>query len=122
MINKLFSKKKIDVEIRDIGNNIVDRTLFDSNELNNILNNGLEIRGIQLIQHSLIHYSTKFRKSKWKRFNNAFLDIVDNIEISTDGKFILNSDEGSEFQSKSTEVIAVGLSIFLTTKLFKILF
>lgn len=120
MYNKLVSKKKIDVEIRDIGNNIVDRTLFDSNELNNILNNGLEIRGIQLIQHSLIHYSTKFRKSKWKRFNNAYLDIADNIEISTNGKFILNSDEGSEFQSKSTEVIAVGLSIFLTTKLFKI--
>jgi len=120
LINKLFSKKILEVEVRDIGTNIVDRSLFDANEFNNILANGLEIRGIQLIHHSLIHYSTKFRNSNTARVVNAFLDIFHNIDITQSNQLVLNSDEGSEFQSKSTEVIAVGLSIFLTTKLFKI--
>lgn len=116
----LFRKRNIPVSFTDFPEHNVDRTLFDSSRYNQIVQYGLSKSPINIIHAASIHYKGRFRNSKFLRLSNSFLDIVKSIGEYGDGKLYLKSTENAELQKGSSEVIAVGLCIELTSELFNI--
>lgn len=118
----IFSNKIVRTEFRDIlPNHRVYTNLFDNNAFQQIQNNGLNVSPLKIIHSASVHYQTRFRSSPSMRFINAFVEIVSSLSnLPNDNNFYLNSEESGEFQAHSTEVLGVGFSVALTSKLFAI--
>jgi hypothetical protein len=117
-----FSNKTINVEFRDFHpNNLVDVSLFEQPVYQEILNNGLLLSPIKVIHSAAVHYQGRYRNNPTFRFLNAMIEILPSFSsLPEDANFYLNNSESNEFQTQSSEVLGVGLSISLTTKLFGI--
>ena len=116
----IFRKRAIPVYFKDYTENIVDRSLFEADKYTSINNNGIIKSSLNIIHAAAIHYEGRYRNSKVLRFFNAFMEIFSSIGEYGDGKFYLNNNESNEFQQSSSEVIAVGICIELTSELFNI--
>lgn len=120
LINKLFKKRQIPVEFLDLNGAIVDKSLFNQSNYTNINQHGIRLSAIGIMHYASIHYSGRFRNSVTMRFINSFIDIVSSIKDSDETGLILSNNENNEFQTRSSEVIAVGICIGITVKLFAI--
>lgn len=122
MLKRLFTKRKVPVTFLNYNEKIVDTTLFDQNNYYSLRKNGITISPINIIHSASIHYTGRFDNSMALRFINSFIDIIASVKNTTNnGDGLLFSDEESnEFQTKSSEVIAVGICITITSNLFNI--
>lgn len=120
LISKLFTKKQIPVSFLDLDGAILDKTLFNKRNYNDINQNGIQLSAMNIMHYASIHYSGRFTNSVTMRFINSFVDIISSIEDGNDRGLILSNSENSEFQTRSSEVIAVGICVAITAKLFAI--
>lgn len=114
-INKLWLLRRIPVLID--GN--VDSSLFHVANLSRINVDDLRMSALDIIRCATVHYMSR-HKNPFFRWLNAFVEIVSAIGEYRDGRLYLNDNEYSEFQAKTSEVIAVGISIELSTRLFDV--
>ena len=116
-----FKNRQIPVEFRDVPpTNLIDQTPFQTSIYNQINSNGLSISPLKLIHCASIHYQGRFRKSVSLRWLHSLLELTTSLSnYRTDGLYLTDS-ESNEFQTRSSEVLAVGLGVFLATKLFQI--
>jgi len=120
MFNKLFSQRNIPVNFLDCHGSTIDRSLFDQAQYRTIRQHGIKLSPINIIHYASVHYIGRFRNNVSMRFINSFIDIVSSIGISSDGGLYLLSDENNELQARSSEVLAVGICIGLSSKIFSI--
>lgn len=113
--------RHIPVEFRNIPpDHLIDQTPFESSIYNQIHSNGFSISPFKLIHCASIHYQGRFRKSGSLRWLNSFLELKTSLSNeNTDGLYLTDS-ESNELQTRSSEVLAVGLSVFLAAKLLQI--
>lgn len=117
MLNKLLLKKK--VSIIDGDNRLDACTGEIKTRLQSLLDEGLEVRGIQIFHYAGIHYSSRWN-NYCLRFLNALLNSASSISSSKGSDFSLNDDEECELQRDSSEVLAVGLSNLFMCKWYGI--
>jgi hypothetical protein len=77
-------------------------------KLNNMLDNGMYLRGIQIFHYASIHYNTRW-ESYPLRFLNALLNSAATIQ-DKGNNLCLSDKEESELQGDSSEVLGIGLS------------
>jgi|GEM_PF-3314438 len=118
----IFSRKSVPTEFRDIEpNHSVNTSLFNTTHYDEINEEGLKVSLFKIMHSAAVHYQTRFRKIKPARFLNAFLDTISSYAPKSGGnKLYLDDSQSSELQAQSTEVLGVGLSISLVSKLFRI--
>jgi hypothetical protein len=116
----LFRKRNIPVAFTDYPGHLVDTSLFDSSRHASIATSGMSKSPLNIIHSAAVHYQGRFRKWKSMRYLNSFIDIVTSVDEFKDGKLYLTDHESNEFQTRSSEVIAVGICIELTSELFNI--
>lgn len=115
-IRQLFKQKDIPVTFL----NNVDTSLFDQIQYSNIQTNGIKLSPINIIHYACIHYSGRYKKNSIMKFINSFVELIPSIQNSSGTDLYLSDEENNEFQAKSSEVLAVGICIGLTSKLFAI--
>lgn len=106
LLKKLFFNKKI--HIIDGDNRLGESSGRLKVRLENLLNNGIYIRGIQLFHYASIHYNTRW-ESYPLRFLNALLNSAATIQ-EEGNNLCLSGKEESELQGDSSEVLGIGLS------------
>ena len=116
----IFKSRQLPITVRDYPDHPVDVSLFDTGHFDEMKRDGIILSPVQIIHAASIHYQGKFRKGKLLRLANAYLDILHNIEPVMDEKLKLKNTESSEFKTKSTEVIAVGICVAAAERLFRI--
>lgn len=122
-ILSFFVDRHIPVEFRSLPTHPIDSSLFDRAEHARTLANGyFECSPAQLLQASSVHYQGRFRHSRPRQWLNACHEVLPSVEPWSykAAGLRLNSNESTEFQAKSSEVIAVGLGLSLCRKLFQI--
>lgn len=116
----LFRKKMVPVYFNDYPGYPLDTSTFNFWRFNHIKDSGISISPVQIMHCACIHYASRFRNPTYS-FLNSFLEIVSSLPDSDTGEYLVFVEGGDpELQGKSTEVIAVGLSIFLSIELFRI--
>lgn len=122
MLKRLFTKRQISIKFLDKDGCNVDTNLFDQKNYNDISQNGISLSALNIMHCASIHYSGRFRNSLSLRFVNSFIEVISSIQDTTNSTngFLFSTAENNEFQARSSEVIAVGICIALTSKLFKI--
>lgn len=117
----IFRKRPVPVEFRDIQpTHEIDTTPFESSVYNDIQSNGISISPFKIIHCATVHYQSRFRKSASLRWLNSFLELITSLSNNNTNGLYLTDIESNEFQTKSSEVVAVGLSVFLFMKLLNI--
>lgn len=116
-----FQNRNIPVEFRDVPpTHLVDTTPFESSVYNSIKSNGFSVSPFKLIHCAAVHYQSRFRKSGSLRWLNSFIELKTSLSNNNTNGLYLTDIESNEFQTRSSEVVAVGLSVFLITKLLNI--
>lgn len=118
-----FQPRQIPVEFRDLPGHTVDRSLFDSLSYQGVTTRGFfECSPAQLLQAAAVHFQGRYRTSPSLQWLNACHEVLPSLQLGPgqDRYLRLNSSETGEFQTKSTEVIAVGLGLALSRQLFQI--
>jgi hypothetical protein len=112
MLQKLFVRKIVNIVD---GDNRAGASPTDlKNKLVNMINSGMEIRGVQLFHHAAIHYSTR-----WDNYTGRFLNALINSvsTLNSNGTYLsLNNKEEHELQGNSSEVLGIGLSNYFMCK------
>lgn len=98
---------------------LIDTTLFDTFAFNRISSKGINVSVWSLLRCAAVHYKGK-HKSPLTRNKHARLETRDAFGRSSVGSLKLRKESRSEFEAKSTELIAVGICVRLATKLFNI--
>lgn len=119
--NKWIRERVVPVIFNDYTNHPIDASLFEKSAYHKILNDGLYISPLKIVHAAAIHYSGRFGRNTFMKFINAFIELYVSVEPYTpDGRLYFNEKENGEFQGRSSEVIAVGLSISLSEQLFDV--
>lgn len=122
-ILSFFRSRHVPVEFRNFPEYPIDTSLFDTVSHNRIVHTGFfECSPAELLQAAAIHFQGRYRTSRPHQWLNACHEVLPSLELNMRGSqhLCLNSNESSEFQAKSTEVIAVGLGLALSQRLFRI--
>lgn len=112
----LFGRAKINVFDGDDRENNVDIN-YRAN-LRRLLDNGMELRGIQIFHYAAPHYASRYNRPVL-RYINALVNGGACIGIK-DGYMVLTNTESNELQRQSSEIIAVGLANMMVCKWFDI--
>lgn len=116
-----FQNRHIPVDFRDVPpTHLIDITPFESSVYNDMKSNGFSISPFKLVHCAALHYQSRFRKSTSLRWLNSFLELKTSLSNNNTNGLYLTDIESNEFQTRSSEVVAVGLSVFLFTKLLNI--
>lgn len=116
-----FQNRNIPVEFRDVPpTHLVDTTPFESSVYNAIKSNGFSVSPFKLIHCAAVHYQSRFRKLASLRWLNSFIELKTSLSNNNTNGLYLTDIESNEFQTRSSEVVAVGLCVFLFTKLLNI--
>lgn len=113
-------KRIVPVEFLDLPGHPLDDSLFAPHAHTTLATTGLSISPLGIIHAASIHYSGKFPNSRPLRLLNAFFDIFVNVTPNSGNDLLINDHETPEFQTNSSEVIAAGLCISTTSRLFSI--
>lgn len=116
----LARPRTIPVSFCDRPGHSVDKSLFDVAAYADLNTNGLRIRPLGIIHAASLHYTGKFPANKPLRLLNAFLDVFANVDNRPSQYLHIRGSESPEFQSDSTEIIAVGICLAATSRLFAI--
>lgn len=118
----LIRRRLVPVSFRNIApTHIINITPFDQNKYDELRNDGLRISPLGVIHSASVHYQGRYRNSPSLRFCNAFIDLFAALSPNNfNHNLCLNDTESSEFQTRSSEVVAVGLCVNLAAKLFNI--
>lgn len=119
---RLFTEAKVRVDFVDYPpNNVIDRTLFDATCYSDITSHGLSTRPIKLIHCASVHYQPRYQNSPSQRFLNAFFETKTSFRSNATGSpLVLGNGQSPELKKSASEVLAVGLCLDLSTKLFDI--
>ncbi|MDY0150433.1 MAG: hypothetical protein RBT03_10155 [Kiritimatiellia bacterium] len=116
----LARPRTIPVSFCDRPGHSVDKSLFDVTAYTDLNTNGLRIRPLGIIHAAALHYTGKFPSNKPLRLLNAFIDIFANVDKRPSPYLHIHGSESPEFQSDSTEIIAVGICLAATSRLFAV--
>jgi hypothetical protein len=120
MLN-FITNRHIPVEFREIlPDHPIDATPFESSIYNNVKLDGISISPLKLIHYASVFYQSRFRKNISMRWLNSFLELKTSLSNGSSSELYLSDTESNEFQTRSSEVLSVGLSVFLMTTLLKI--
>ncbi|MCC1497949.1 hypothetical protein [Alcanivorax sp. 1008] len=115
---RLYKACKVPVEFWDYPDRPLDDSLFDQTAYVSMSNDGLLISPLKIIHCASIHYVSRFN-DPFRQFISSYLEIVPSTVGHRPNNYLyFFSNENHEMQGRSTEVIAVGLCIYLTQKLF----
>ncbi|WP_157976498.1 hypothetical protein [Parahaliea mediterranea] len=99
----------------------LDISLFDTNAYATIQGTGFKTTPLRIIRSAMVHYSGRFPDSSILRFTNSLIDLIQSLDgVREDGHFYIREKEAAEFQTRSSEVLAVGLCLDLASKLFSV--
>ncbi|WP_404420497.1 hypothetical protein [Nibricoccus sp. IMCC34717] len=122
-ILSFFQERQVPVEFRTFPGHPIDTSLFDPVLHNRITRDGFfKCSPAELLQAAAIHFQGRYRTSRPLQWLNACHEVLPSLLLGTTRSrhLCLNSNESSEFQAKSTEVLAVGLGLALSRTLFRI--
>jgi hypothetical protein len=116
----LVTRKTVPVEFRDVPpNRNIDTSRFKPQPFADMKAHGLKIRFLAVMQAAAVHYQSRFRHSRASRFANAFLELMPVVDPGNPtGGLRLRDAQSSEFQTRSSEVLGVGLCVLAATQLF----
>jgi hypothetical protein len=118
---EFFRPRNISVSFRDLPGHPVDRSLFESIAFGRISDSGsYPCSPAELLQAAAVHYQGRFRNLRSAQWLNACLEVLPSLAPDPADRLALNSNESSEFQVKSSEVIAVGIGLSLCKRLFRV--
>jgi len=117
---ELLTKRNIPVNFKDYSGHIIDKSLFNKKNYSDIDKNGINLSPIKIIHCASIHYSGRYKNSRAMQLISSFIELIPSVRNSIDGGLYLFSVENNEFQAKSSEVLAVGICIALSSQLFSI--
>lgn len=116
MLKKFIKNKKITVVD---GDNRLGTTSGElKRKLQDMLSNGMDIKGIQIFHYASIHYKTRWN-SYSLRFLNALVNSAASIKYEGD-VLSLDDREEPELQRDTSEILAIGLSNMFMCKWYGI--
>ena len=120
--NNWIKSRKVPVAFKDYPGYPIDRSLFDQSTYAKILSNGIDVSPLDIILAGSVHYNGRFGDGKkFFKFLNAFIEILMSVAPpDKSGHLFFTDYENSEFQGRSSEVIAVALSVIVTGQLFNV--
>ncbi|WP_338890540.1 hypothetical protein [Aeromonas rivipollensis] len=118
---KLVKERTVPVDFVSYPGNPVDTTLFNQVKYTEIDTDGFKVSPLKIMHSATVHYQGRYPNSVSLRFINSFIEMIASIEnYNSDGLLYFNNNENGEFQTRSSEVISVGLCIALSSKLFDV--
>lgn len=110
--------KRVKIEVIDGDDRVNNSDINYRKKLKKLLDNGMELHGIQIFHYAAPHYATRYN-SMSLRYLNALINGGSCIR-SIKGSLGLNNNESNELQKGSSEIIAVGLANMMVCRWFNI--
>ncbi|NTU49836.1 MAG: hypothetical protein HGA87_02915 [Desulfobulbaceae bacterium] len=96
----------------------LDPSPFDQAAFGDMRRNGVSLSKWALILDASIHYQGRYRTQPAARVVSALAELAPSLSRAWDGGFLcFGGNESNEFQTRSTEVIGVGLAIGIARRL-----
>ncbi|MCB9236009.1 MAG: hypothetical protein H6581_30460 [Bacteroidia bacterium] len=117
----LAHKRTVPVGLIQDPGHPIDSSLFNPQKFQELVQDGLKVSPLEIILSAMIHYKGRWPKSPTMRLVSSISEIIGSVRNPGSNKELLfNDQETNEWQTRSTEAIAVGLANILASQLFEI--